>query len=192
LTILVNFSHSLSPEAKEIFEVANDDFVNRLDSNFNAHQREIYIQPEDFPKILNLLLDHKFLSHELKQAMIDYLQENLHYFNYTVLSDLAVVYASKMDSKYRDLFFKRYFKDKFLKELRHLDPETFYKVLWSLVKAEAVSVNEQGGSDWSLVKEAIVAKMKEFEPKTLTNILVLATVAKSAEGARGLSGDLFD
>lgn len=108
------------------------------------------------------------------------------------MSELAVIYASKMDPKYRDVFFKRNFKDKFLKELRYLDQETFYKVLWSLVKAEAITVNEEGGSDWSQVKEAVVAKMKDFEPKTLTNILVLATVAKRAEGAEGLSGDLFD
>jgi hypothetical protein len=34
--------------------------------------------------------------------------------------------------------------------------------------------------------------MKDFDPKTLTNILVLATVGKGAEGAEGLSGDLWD
>ena len=66
LTILVNFSHSLSPEAQEVFEIANDDFIYRLDVNFNATAREIYLQPEDFPKILNTLLDHKQMSHELK------------------------------------------------------------------------------------------------------------------------------
>lgn len=43
LTILVNFSHSLSPETKEVFELANDDFVYRLDANFNAASRESYI-----------------------------------------------------------------------------------------------------------------------------------------------------
>lgn len=35
-------------------------------------------------------------------------------------------------------------------------------------------------------------KIKDFDPKTITDILVLATVAKGAEGAEGLSGDLFD
>ena len=73
LTVLVNFSHSLSPEAREVFEIANDDIITRLDSNFNAKSREIYIQPDDFPKIINLLLDHKQMSHELKQGIIDYL-----------------------------------------------------------------------------------------------------------------------
>ena len=43
LTVLVNFSHSLSPDTKEVFEVANEDFINRLDSNFNASDREIYV-----------------------------------------------------------------------------------------------------------------------------------------------------
>ncbi len=34
--------------------------------------------------------------------------------------------------------------------------------------------------------------MKDFEPKTLTDILVLATVAKGSEGAESMSGDLWD
>ena len=34
--------------------------------------------------------------------------------------------------------------------------------------------------------------MKDFDPKTLTDILVLATVAKGAEGAESMSGDLWD
>ena len=76
LTVLVNFSHSLSPDTKEVFEVANEDFINRLDSNFNASDREIYVQPEDFPKIINLFLDHRQMTHDLKQGIIDYLQEN--------------------------------------------------------------------------------------------------------------------
>jgi len=77
LTVLVNFSHSLSPDAKEVFEVANYDIINRLDTNYNASARETYIQPEDFPKLINIFLDHKQMSHDLKQSIIDYLQENI-------------------------------------------------------------------------------------------------------------------
>lgn len=36
LTILVNFSHSLSPETVDVFDMANDELVYRLDANFNA------------------------------------------------------------------------------------------------------------------------------------------------------------
>ena len=43
LTILVNFSHSLSPETPDVFEAVTEDLVNRLDTNFNAHARELYI-----------------------------------------------------------------------------------------------------------------------------------------------------
>jgi hypothetical protein len=43
MTILVNFSHSLSPEAQEVFDIANEDLTNRLDSNFNAASREVYL-----------------------------------------------------------------------------------------------------------------------------------------------------
>lgn len=59
LTILINFSHSLSTESQDLFSLANDEFANRLDSNFNAVSREAYIQKEDFPKIVNVMLDHK-------------------------------------------------------------------------------------------------------------------------------------
>lgn len=131
------------------------------------------------------------MSHELKEHVVEYLEKNVHNFSYKLLSELAVIYASKMDKHYCDLFFRK-FKEKFLKELKYLDQETFYKVLWALVKAKAIQVNEQGGSEWSQVKEAVVAKVKDFDPKTITNIMVLATVAKGAEGAEGLSGDLFD
>lgn len=172
--------------------MANDDIVYRLDTNFNSQSREMYLQPEDFPKILNTLLDYKQMSHELKQGVIDYLQENASSFSYPILSELAVIYASKMDANYCDLFFNRYFKEKFLKELKYLDQETFYKVLWALVKSKSIRINEQGGTEWSQVKEAVVMKIKDFDPKTITDILVLATVAKGAEGAEGLSGDLFD
>jgi N6-adenosine-specific RNA methylase IME4 len=85
----------------------------------------------------------------LKEAIADYLKENVHYFNYKILSELAVIYASKMDKHYQRIFFDKMFKEKFLKELRFLDSETFYKVLWSLVKAKAISVNEESGSDWT-------------------------------------------
>ncbi len=64
--------------------------------------------------------------------------------------------------------------------------------MWSLIKAKAIGIDETAGSDWNQIKESIVAKMKDFDPKTLTNILVLATVGKGAEGAEGLSGDLWD
>lgn len=49
-----------------------------------------------------------------------------------------------------------------------------------------------GDIEWGYVKEAIVAKFKELDAKTLTNILVLATVARGTEKGRGMSGDLFD
>jgi hypothetical protein len=43
LIILVNFAHSLSTESQEMFDVVNNDLVYRLDSNFNANSKEIYI-----------------------------------------------------------------------------------------------------------------------------------------------------
>ena len=56
LTCLVNFSHSLSPETSSLFELSCNEFVFRLDTNFNAVKRDLYLQPEDFVKIINTML----------------------------------------------------------------------------------------------------------------------------------------
>jgi len=170
--------------------LANEEFANRLDTNFNAAAREIYVQPEDFPKIIDTLMEYRQMNHDLKQTMMDYLKENMHHFSYNTLAELCVIFAMKMDKHYKVLFFERTFKEKFIKELRYLDQDTFYKIMWSLIKAQVIAIDERPGSDWHQIKEAVVAKMKDFEPKTLTNILVLATVAKNA--ASNVTGDLWD
>lgn len=61
-----------------------------------------------------------------------------------------------------------------------------------MVKAEAIAKDEMGDYEWSQVKEAITAKVKDFDPKTLTNVLVLSTVARGTERGKGVTGDLFD
>ena len=43
LTSLVNFSHTLSPESQTLFELACEEFTHRLDGNFNATSRDLYI-----------------------------------------------------------------------------------------------------------------------------------------------------
>jgi len=48
-----------------------------------------------------------------------------------------VIFAQKVDKHYKSEFFGA-FKGKFIKELKHLDTETFYKVLWAMVKAGEV------------------------------------------------------
>jgi hypothetical protein len=67
-----------------------------------------------------------------------------------------------MDPTYKGLFFEA-FKEKFLKDLEFLDQHTFYKVLWAFVKSDAVKVNDSG-NDWIIIKEAIIKKVKDFEP----------------------------
>lgn len=54
--------------------------------------------------------------------------------NYNILSEISVIYASKIPKKLRDLFFVNN-KEKFYKDLKHLDQENFYKIVWALVKA---------------------------------------------------------
>ena len=176
LTCLVNFTHSLSPETNTLFDLACDEFVYRLDSNFNASKRELYLQEEDFIKITNTMLNYRKMSHELKQNIIDYLKDNIDSFKYDVIAELAVIYATKMDDNYKQLFFK-YFKEKFFKDLQYLDNENLYKIVWALVKSKQITVNDEG-QEWNYVKDAVVAKVKDIDPKTLTNIIVLSTIGK--------------
>ena len=43
LQVLVNLSHSLTPEAQSTFEVARDDIIFRLDTNYNPNENTLYI-----------------------------------------------------------------------------------------------------------------------------------------------------
>ena len=62
-----------------------------------------------------------------------------------------------------------------------MDNENFYKIVWSFVKSKEMTISDEG-EEWSTVKEAIIKKVKDLEPKTLTNILVLSTVGKDKVG----------
>ncbi len=55
-----------------------------------------------------------------------------------------------MDNNYKTLFFKT-FSTKFMKDLEHLDQETLYKVLWSLVRSGFLKVKNENLSEWSFV-----------------------------------------
>jgi hypothetical protein len=42
-----------------VFEIAGTDIIYRLDSNYDPNSKDLYIKNDDFPKILNIFLDHK-------------------------------------------------------------------------------------------------------------------------------------
>jgi len=97
-----------------------------------------------------------------------------------------------MDPAFKDRFFER-LMPKFLNDMQYLNEESLYKLLWSFVKAERLVV-EQDAYQWSLVRQMIQKRIKEFSPSVITNILVLSTRAKAYEAAikdqRGL--DFWD
>ena len=55
-------------------------------------------------------------------------------FSYETLSEIALVYATKMDPKNKKMFFDK-FMDKFVSDMEFLDDETMYKMLWSMISA---------------------------------------------------------
>lgn len=68
-----------------------------------------------------------------------------------------------------------------------------YKVLWSMVKGDLLKIrDDKSNTEWSFIKNAIVKKVKDMDPKVLTNILILSTVAKDTVHGSSQAADLFD
>lgn len=106
---------------------------------------------------------------------------------YETSSELAVIYASRMDETYKNLFFEKS-SDKFLKELRYLKDETLYKIVWAMVKSRSVIIAAESAR-WTAVKAAISERAAEISPKVMSDLLVLSTmeaVASEAENPRDL------
>lgn len=106
--------------------------------------------------------------------MVEYIEDNINSIPYEVTAELAVIYASKMNTTYKNVFFTK-MKAKFLKELKYLKEDTFYKILWSLLKAEQLKV-ACDSPDWEIVKDIIKTRSKEFTPKIISDILLLSTM----------------
>ena len=118
----------------------NEEFCVRLHNEHNPIQMDVVLQPEDLIKVTTTMLEYQQMHETLKNGIIEYLGDNLPKFTFEVMSELAVIYASKMDETYKKMFFGKT-KDKFMRELGHLKDETLYKIVWSLVKARTIIVS---------------------------------------------------
>lgn len=81
-----------------------------------------------------------------------------------------------MDKTYKAEFFDK-LMDKFVHDISYLKEETIYKILWSFLKADRLNVKEDS-FEWFQVKGAIKQRANEFSAKTLSDIIILSTVAK--------------
>lgn len=187
LTILANMTQSLSPVTEEVFQVVNEEFCVRLTNEHNPTHIDLVMQPEDLLKITTTLLEYGQMHQTLKQGVIDYIEEHLSTMTYETTSELAVIYASRMDDTYKKLFFEKT-GEKFLKELRYLKDETMYKIVWAMVKAQSVLVAEESDR-WNLVKTVVSERASEISPKVMSDLLVLSTmeaVASEVDNPRDL------
>lgn len=75
LTTIVNITHTLSSSALELMILINEEFAERLSENFNPKERDLYIVPDDLVKIANTMVDLNYMTDNLKQQMIDHIQE---------------------------------------------------------------------------------------------------------------------
>ena len=155
--------------------------------NYNPRDRELYLDGEDLIKIANSFLDQKIMNPELKNTLCDHIEEKVNDLSYEITAELAVIYASKMDKTYRDIFFNN-MRKKFLKELKFLKEETLYKIMWSMIKSEQLKVSDDE-PEWIMVKDNLKERSKELSPKCISDILLLSTL--EARDQTQKSTDLF-
>lgn len=134
------------------------------------------MQDEDLPKVMNVYLDWKVPSHELFENIIEYFENNSAAMKLSVLAEVAVIFASKVDKTVQGRFFK-IFRDKFLDNIEFIEPSLLYKTLWSLIKSETVKVSDRD-PHWAPIQKAISKKVNDFDNQTLIDIIVMLTVAK--------------
>lgn len=152
----------------------------------------MFIQQDDIVKILNCMLDNNSMNNKLKEAIYDYLEHNfLEYPNlsYQAMAEISVAIALKMDPGYKKMFFNK-MRDKFLGDFRHLDEETMFKILWSLLKSGHIQISSSS-ADWENIKTTIIKRSKELSPKIMSDLLVLSTAETSLANKDDYDTDLF-
>ena len=155
-----------------------------MTDNYSPTHRDQYIQHEDLVKIIAALQQHNSMNENLKNAIVTYIQDHADSIHYVLHAELAVLFASRLDETYRKMYFKQ-LKPKFLRELKHLDDETLYKIIWSLIKADELEMTD-ADPQWKLIKDDLTHKSKELSPKILSDLILLST--KSSEST---TFDLF-
>lgn len=153
LTILVNFAHTLSPNAQELFDVANQEFGQRMRTEVENLDPALVWRPEDLIKAMTVLLEHRQMKGELKEHVIENLQQYQSEYTYETRAELAILFATKMDERYRDMYFSK-FLDKFVKDAPYLDEDTLYKILWAFIKANRLVVREDA-YEWLQVRQVL-------------------------------------
>lgn len=107
---------------------------------------------------------------------------------YETTSELAVIYAMRMDETYKGLFFRK-MTDKFMKEMRYLKDETLYKIVWALVKSKTVVI-ASNSLRWTAIKGVVKERAQEISPQIMTDLLVLSTMEATESEADNVK-DLF-
>lgn len=192
LNCLVNFAHTLNPNAEAIFRSANQEFLQRLNFEYSATNPKLYVQADDLLKICNVLLDHRQMEAELIGEIFSTIVDKQNDFNYDQRSEFAVVFASKMDARHKDKFFDA-FLDKFSADLQYLSDDIIYKILWSSISAGRFT-NAKDFGDWLRVRDVLIDKASSMDTSVLTKLLVLSTKVTEYESkAKADSGsDLWD
>ena len=81
------------------------------------------------------------------------MRDNRKEYTYDLMAEIAVIFATKMDVKYRKEYFNN-FLTKFQNDIDILKEETLYKILWSFIKAERLVIREDA-YDWYRLRQSI-------------------------------------
>lgn len=100
LTILTNLAHTLNPAYEEVFSSVTSEFEERLAGDYMTQNHELYLKATDLVKIINTLDGFGRMSGEIRHSIYDFIKGEMNSMGYEVLSELAVVHATKMDKTY--------------------------------------------------------------------------------------------
>ena len=188
MSVMLNIRETGNDEVyQEVVASINSELAERLENNYNPIENKQFILEDDVIKILNTMLDIQSMNGEVKDALIEHIEDNIGQFNYETIAELTVVYASKMDDTYKKQFFKLH-STRLLSELEHLKGETMFKIIWSLVHSGRVKVNTED-HNWQLIKGCVAKRKEDLSAKILADLIVLST--KEAEEQEIGSHDLF-
>jgi len=154
LTILVNFAHTLSPNAQSLFDQANQEFSQRLRLELETMDAQYLMKAEDLIKIMNVLLPHGQLQDDLVDEVLAHIDGNFTDYSPEMLAEIAIIYATKMQhTKLRDQFFDK-LMPRFKQLMEYMEEGTVYKFMWSFVRAGRLVV-EEDAFEWVHVRHIL-------------------------------------
>jgi len=139
------------------------------------------MKPEDIIKVLSNLMDYGQLREDLREQLMNSVDNNISNFDYDKLAELAIIFATKFDQTHKEIFFEK-FMPKLVQMVEHFKEDTLYKMLWSFIKSGRLTT-ERDALLWVMVKQGLQKRVADLSSKVLCDILIISTACKEADKA---------